>query len=77
MREEAHQSHGAEVDRLRQRVAVLEPLAQQAQASQEAAQALRQQFQAAVGRAVQFEKRLLALQRSAGQGSEIATPALR
>ena len=59
-REEAHQTRWAmEVDQLRMKVAVLEPLAHEARVAQEAALLLRRQLQAAEARVAALEQQLL------------------
>jgi hypothetical protein len=59
-REEAHQTRWAmEVDQLRMKVAMLEPLAHEARAAQEAALLLRRQLQAAEARVAALEQQLL------------------
>lgn len=59
-REEAHQTRWAmEVDQLRMKVALLEPLAHEARLAQEAALLLRRQLQAAEARVAALEQQLL------------------
>jgi hypothetical protein len=59
-REEIHQSHWAmEVDRLRQRVAALEPLAERAAPALESAALLKRQLQAAEARIAALERQLI------------------
>ena len=59
-REEAHQTRWAmEVDQLRMKVAVLEPLAHEARVAQEAALLLRRQLRAAEARVAALEQQLL------------------
>jgi len=66
-REEAHQTRWAEeVDRLRLKVAALEPVAQQARASQESNELLRRQLQAAALRAAMLEQQLYRLTQREG-----------
>ncbi len=65
-REQAHQSRWAlEVDRLRQQVAVLEPLALQAKAALDAAELLRRQLHAAHVRIAALEHQVIEGQRAA------------
>ena len=73
-REEAHQVRWAlEVDRLRQQVSALEPLARQARLANETMEWLRRQLQSAERRASLFEEQLLTLTRAA-QEAEAARP---
>lgn len=59
-REESHQMHwAAEIDRLRMKVADLEPLAQQARILRERNEVLRQQLQSAEQRASRLEQQLI------------------
>ena len=64
-REEAHQTRWAEeVDRLRLKIAALEPVAQQARIGRDTNELLRHQLQAAELRAAQLEAQLMASQES-------------
>ena len=66
-REDAHQTYWAEeVDRLRQKLLVLEPLAHQARVAGDVQQLLRHQLQAAELRAARLEEQLLELESGAG-----------
>lgn len=63
-REDAHQARWAEeVDRLRQQIANLEPLARQALAARDSVELLRHQLQAAQLRAATLERQLIQLTR--------------
>lgn len=74
-REQAHQSRWAlEVDRLRQRIAVLEPLAVQATRSLENAEWLRRQLYAANVRIAALEQELLDKNSRGGEGPKKSTP---
>jgi hypothetical protein len=71
-REYAHQSHWAEeVDRLRLKVATLEPLVQQARISGSSDQLLRHRLQAAERRAAALEQQLYELARRRGEGTDV------
>lgn len=73
-REDAHQTYWAEqVDRLRQKVQMLEPLAQEAQIAGDVHKLLRHQLQAAELRAARLEEKVLALESGAGQGGSTDT----
>jgi len=73
-REKAHQTRWAEeIDQLRLRVARLEPIAQQASASQESNEFLRRQLQAAERRAALLEQQLYRLTQCEGQGAGVTS----
>jgi hypothetical protein len=62
-RESSHQNRwAAEIDQLRQKVAVIEPLANQARIDREVNERLRQQLRAAERRAALFEQQLIEIQ---------------
>ncbi len=75
-REEAHQRRWAqEIDRLRQQVSALEPLARQARLANETLDWLRRQLQSAEQRASLFEQQLHALTRAAQETDATQRPA--
>jgi len=74
-REEAHQTRWAEeIDRLRLKVAALEPVAQQARIARDTNELLRHQLQAAELRAAQLEAQLMASQQSEEIEVAVANP---